>query len=80
MKQVIFVPQLEKEPTEKPIELTNRKMNGWNSVSSHYEKQYLKQATKVVYLGRCEQDGDMFALYINKFIMIFKGKLNSGKY
>lgn len=35
---------------------------------------------KVVYLGRCNTDGDMFATYTNGCIYLYKGHLNNGTY
>ena len=35
---------------------------------------------KVVYLGKCKIDGDMFACYKGKAILIYKGNLNDGTY
>ena len=50
-------------------------MEGW------YEVDHIPDETaKVVYLGRCSVDGDMFAEYDQGFIRIYKGHLNSGEY
>jgi len=64
---------------EKPVEFTHRldEKNGW--VDSEFDAD---EFDSVLYLGRCRQDGDMFAATDdgNEPIMIFKGHLNSGKY
>lgn len=80
MKSVIYIPEVAPKQEAKPIELTHRKKRGWTSINEGHSRSYLNSAKKVVYLGKCEEDGDMFALYVNGFIMIFKGRLNSGKY
>lgn len=79
MRQVIYIKE-EGLATEKPIEFTHFaetiRDNGWKKTdyqASNYEK--------VVYLGKCDRDGDMFAAYCRLgYIAIFKGHLNSGKY
>lgn len=78
-KQAVFIPTVSLE-NEKPIELTHRKQKGWNKIEEVTAKNYLKSADKIVYLGKCAEDGDMFAIYAYGYIMIFKGRLNSGKY
>lgn len=81
MKKVIVIPEVGRAAGHlMPLELTHRKTNGWQKVERVTVKNYLHSADKVVYLGKCEEDGDMFALYTNGFIMIFKGHLNSGTY
>ena len=35
---------------------------------------------KIVYLGKCNTDGDMFACYLEGMITIRKGNLNDGTY
>jgi hypothetical protein len=80
MRDVIRVPECtEKEPECKPIEFTHYKgINGWiKSSSLRYKPMELD---RVVYLGKCDEDGDMFASYYGGFISIYKGHLNSGKY
>ena len=80
MRDVIRVPECtEKEPECKPIEFTHYKGdNGWIKSSSLRSKP--REFDKIVYLGKCSQDGDMFAAYDEDFISIYKGHLNSGKY
>lgn len=73
MKEVI---RIDKE--EKPIEFTHVHTTGagWGRVRS----PYIAGIEKVVYLGHCNIDGDMFACYSHGDINIYKGHLNSGKY
>jgi len=75
MKEVIRV--IEKDKEDEPVEFTHHIDNykGWQETNGLPE-----EFKKVVYLGRCEGDGDMFAAYENGSIVIFKGHLNSGKY
>jgi len=78
MKQVIMIPSVEEV---KPVEFTHVLLSGegWKRVGNHYPND--KDNTKVVYLGKCGVDGDMFAVYTDKNkIIIYKGHLNSGKY
>lgn len=82
MKNVIYIPKTDvAPPVYKRIELRYRKgNNGWKSISAIQAGLYLNNASKIVYLGHCAEDGDMFAVYHCGYIMIFKGELNSGKY
>ena len=75
MKEVIKIdiPQA----TDRPVVFTHLLSDeGWtdcNFQPSDYNK--------VVYLGKCLRDGDMFAAYTNGgHIDIYKGHLNSGRY
>lgn len=75
MREVIRIDK--KEENEKPVEFTHWLDNrdGWSktmNVPSIFDK--------VVYLGDCIYDGDMFACYRGGEINIYKGHLNSGKY
>ena len=75
MSKVIRI--FEEEVKEKPVNFTHEMVDGegWcdtNIDPSDYEK--------TVYLGRCDKDGDLFAAYIDVYIAIFKGHLNSGNY
>jgi hypothetical protein len=76
MKEVIRIPETKEEKQDKLVEFTHiLDINGWESTSStpnHYER--------IVFLGKCVVDGDMFAAYRDGGIVIFKGYLNSGKY
>lgn len=78
MKKIICI--LEESNIENPVVLTHQKTSGWQSISSGESSQYLIDSNKVVYLGRCSQDGDMFAVYYCGLILIFKGYINSGMY
>lgn len=78
MKEVIYIKSTVLK-NEEPIQLTHRKTRGWRNLSLEEANKYLRTAEKIVYLGKCAEDGDMFAVY-NGYIMIFKGRLNSGKY
>lgn len=65
--------------TERPLEFTHHfKTKGWSdAVCSPNNRNF----ERVVYLGRCERNGDMFAVYgFDGFIAIYKGNINSGKY
>ena len=73
--EVIYIEK--RERNEKPVEFTHYldSKDGWVETSvtpKGYER--------VVYLGKCENEGDMFAAYDNGIIEILKGHLNSGKY
>lgn len=76
MKSVIYIDK-EEETKEKPVEFTEclDMIIGWRP-SLVEPKDY----DRIVYLGNCAADGDMFAVYNDKYISIFKGHLNSGKY
>ena len=74
MREVIRID----EPKENSKELVFTRSlgdNGWCSTCTS-PRDY----DKIVYLGRCSVDGDMFAAYGHGSIGIFKGHLNSGKY
>jgi len=60
----------------KQIELTHiQGVSGWREDLD----PDLSDATRLVYLGYCAQDGDMFAVYEDRHINIYKGHLNNGK-
>lgn len=82
MKKVILIPTENQKCNQNPIRLRCRKQSGgWRSLSKSEEQRYLARAKKIVYLGFCRQDGDMFSLHTcDNYIMIFKGELNSGCY
>ena len=73
MEEVIRI----NEENEKTVEFTHylHGTKGWCK-SSACPEDY----NRVVYLGMCHSDGDMFACYLEKTIIIQKGHLNSGKY
>ena len=63
--------------SEKPVEFTDV-LNGdagWDRATCDP-----KESERVLYLGRCAIDGDMFAAYFEGTIDIYKGHLNSVKY
>lgn len=78
MEKVIFIKSENIECKEIPIRLTCRKQaGGWKALNDYEKKRYLSKAKKIIYLGYCRQDGDMFAIYTyDQYIMIFKGILN----
>jgi hypothetical protein len=83
MRSVITIPTTnDNEVVESNrVSLTHRKTtHGWIAVNLNQYEIYLAECEKLVYLGKCSEDGDMFALYIGRYIMIFRGYLNSGMY
>jgi len=76
MRKAIIIGEEPKEESN-PIEFIGflSITNGWISYAN-------KPAwfDKVVYLGKCTIDGDMFACYKGKAILIYKGNLNDGTY
>jgi len=78
MKEVIRINQLDQKKEDKPVEFTYQQgedIDGWGDVEF-----CPSEMDKIVYLGHCEADGDMFAGYMLNTIIIYKGNLNSGKY
>jgi len=82
MKKVILIPNESNHTIEKPIEFNYRKQGGgWKPLTDRESHRYISTAKNIVYLGFCRQDGDMFSVKTcDEYIMIFKGKLNSGCY
>jgi hypothetical protein len=76
MKKVIFINEPAKKKT-KPVKLTHvQTASGWTeSIRTNY-----KHVEKLVYLGKCAVDGDLFAAYFGCYIEIYKGELNDGTY
>jgi hypothetical protein len=77
MKEVIRIGEVVQESV-KPVEFTHLQVSdeGWD-LSGNRPFDY----NKVVFLGKCKSDGDMFACYNpSGLIEIYKGYLNSGKY
>jgi hypothetical protein len=77
MKEVIRIGEVVKE-SEKPVELTHylHGDDGWTNA-----KVRPNELNKIVFLGKCSMDGDMFAGYwTHGSITMYKGHLNSGKY
>lgn len=74
---VIRVDKEEDQQEKKPVEFTHCFWgdDGWVATKIRPDKY-----RKIVYLGKCDIDGDMFAAYNNDNIEIFKGHLNSGRY
>jgi hypothetical protein len=77
MKEVIRIGEVVQESV-KPVEFTHYQntTNGWITAGTDPN-----DLNKIVFLGKCHCDGDMFAGYwSNGVIVIYKGHLNSGKY
>jgi hypothetical protein len=77
MKEVIRIGEVVKESV-KPVEFTHYQSttDGWCESITQPSK-----FNKIVFLGKCHTDGDMFAGYwVSGSISIYKGHLNSGKY
>ena len=76
MRKVIMIGQEPKEES-KGVEFTHvLTNNGWSGITSEPN-----EFEKVVYLGKCLVDGDMFASYFHTgAITIRKGNLNNGTY
>jgi hypothetical protein len=77
MKEVIRIGEVVKEAV-KPVELTHYQdsTEGWCITGAD-----LNELNKIVFLGKCRHDGDLFAGYWDiGSITIYKGHLNSGKY
>lgn len=76
--KTIEVEQIKKTDTKvSTTQITEIKgSNGWKRISSYQ----LNNITRIIYLGKCLQDGDTFAIYWNNFISLAKGKLNNGKF
>ena len=77
MKEVIRIGEVVQE-SEKAVEFTHYQSGtkGWCESITQPSK-----FNKVVFLGECCYDGDMFAAYSTSgAITIYKGHLNSGKY
>jgi hypothetical protein len=75
MREVI---RIEEGNSSKKLELTHllSEDSGWIK----YEQESFNY-DKIVYLGRCNIDGDMFAVYYQTgMIGICKGHVNSGRY
>lgn len=75
-RKVLMSPAIKHE--NKPIQFTHRFIGG--SGWEHFTSQAYYSDFEVLYLGKCNKDGDMFAVYVNNCIEIFKGNLNSGEY
>lgn len=77
MNEVIRIPEVNYTDYNTPLELTDiLNDEGW----VEFDHSDIKEYDKIVYLGRCDVDGDLFAGYSYDIIDLFKGNLNSGKY
>jgi hypothetical protein len=76
MRKAIIIGE-EPKKESKGIEFTHYLNNssGWNNAMDEFS-----DVKKVVYLGKCSVDGDMFACYAGDIISIRKGNLNDGTY
>jgi hypothetical protein len=77
MREVIRIGEVVQE-SEKPLEFTHYQSTteGWCETGDTPNA-----LNKIVFLGKCDMDGDMFAAYSTSgAINIYKGHLNSGKY
>jgi len=80
-RKVIMVPDNEPKVKENRIKFTHYLgESGWRTISNVEETHILSEANKIVYLGNCKKDGDMFIVYKHGFISTYKGFLNSGTY
>lgn len=79
MKQVIRITEVEEPKKElKPIDFTHYQHGSKGWIDAEEEPNEFEQ---VLYIGRCDTDGDMFAAYSSKgSISIYKGHLNDGVY
>ena len=73
MAKVIYIDIPQKEEKKK-VQFTHYMTDtGW------IEDKCIPNGAKLIYLGKCSIDGDMFAS-ITATIDIYKGHLNSGEY
>jgi len=77
MRKVIMIGEEPKEES-KGVEFTHELVSDEGWISTDESPSDYKQ---IVYLGKCDSDGDMFAAYLkNGCIYIYKGNLNNGTY
>jgi trehalose-6-phosphatase len=78
MRKAIIIGE---EPTKesKGIEFTHY-LNPWMGWTSTHRNVKPISYNKIIYLGKDRTDGDMFACYMGKSILIHKGNLNDGTY
>jgi hypothetical protein len=78
MKRKAIIIGEEPQKESKGIEFTHclNPSNGWLEATLTIDT-YIE---KIVYLGQCILDGDMFAVYGEYGIGIWKGNLNDGTY
>jgi hypothetical protein len=79
MKRKAIIIGEEPQKESKGIEFTHYfNPKGWGEATIVPQD---RQIVKIVYLGKCQTDGDMFAVYFNaNTINVFKGNLNDGTY
>jgi hypothetical protein len=80
MKRKAIIIGEEPQKESKGIEFTHilNTLKGWTTTN---DKPSFNRIAKIVYLGKCETDGDMFACYYDVgVIVIYKGNLNDGTY
>lgn len=75
MREVIRIDG--KTESEKPVELTHVWISALGFRPAVFHSSVYE---KIVYLGNCRDNGDMFACYLDGFVRIYKGHLNSGRY
>ena len=75
MRKVIMIGQEPKEES-KGIEFTHEFTHDKCSPSNDAASEF----NQIVYLGKCDTDGDMFAAYTSGCIYFYKGHLNNGTY
>lgn len=78
MKEVIRLPGLSYK-MHVPVELTHRLTSeyGWKKITTEENSNFYN---KLVYMGNCYIDGDIFIGYNDDMIFTLKGHLNSGFY
>jgi hypothetical protein len=76
MREVIRI-QDTAQVEEKPVEFTHYLSPSAGWMDAGWKPNAFE---KIVYLGNCNIDGDLFATYLNGTISVYKGHLNSGKY
>ena len=78
MKRKAIIIGEEPQKESKGIEFTHflNEEKGYMST-----KDLPSEYVKIVYLGKCKEDGDLFAAYSDTgYIFIYKGNLNDGTY
>jgi hypothetical protein len=82
MREVIRIDKKEEEKERVVFTHILFGYDGWSEVEKPLSEYpvAIKEAQKIVYLGKDCGNGDMFAVYSGGDILIYKGHLNSGKY
>ena len=76
MKEVIYIggqTKIKKMPVKFTHYLSGR--GGWQETDTPPTGH-----DKIVFIGHCDEEGEIFAAYCDNYIFIYKGHLNSGKY